>query len=303
MRIISLIPSATEIICALGLEENLVGRSHECDYPKTIQILPECTKPKLDISGSSLAINKSVNLFLNNSSSIYQINEEIIIKLKPDIIFTQAQCDVCAVSLREVNAIFENSKRLKPEIISLQPSKIDDIWDSISLVAKNLGISKKGSTLNRKIQKNIAIIKPRKEKILPTIACVEWIEPLMFAGNWVPEIVEIAGGKDLFGSAGNHSSWDNFDNLLGRDPEKIIMMPCGFSIQKTQKEMEALKVNSRWAKLKAFKNKNIFIVDGNQYFNRPGPRILDSIKILIEIISGGKNYFGYKEKAWKNLHG
>ena len=104
-----------------------------------------------------------------------------------------------------------------------------------------------------------------------------------------------------FGSAGNHSSWDNFDNLLGRDPEKIIMMPCGFSIQKTQKEMEALKVNSRWAKLKAFKNKNIFIVDGNQYFNRPGPRILDSIKILIEIISGGKNYFGYKEKAWKKF--
>ena len=110
-----------------GTEENLVGRSHECDYPKTIQILPECTKLKLDISGSSLAINKSVNLFLNNSSSIYQINEEIIIKLKPDIIFTD-QCDVCAVSLREVNAIFENSKRLSPEIISLQPSKIDDIW-------------------------------------------------------------------------------------------------------------------------------------------------------------------------------
>ena len=124
----------------------------------------------------------------------------------------------------------------------------------------------------------------------------------MFAGNWVPEMVEIAGGNDIFGSAGVHSSWNTFENLLRSDPEKIIIMPCGYSIEKTKTEMIALKNTSNWTNLKAYKNNNIFIVDGNQYFNRPGPRILDSIKILKEIISNEKHIFGYKNKAWEKLH-
>ena len=304
MRIISLIPSATEIICALGEEENLVGRSHECDYPKSIQNLPMCTKLKFDVSGSSLDIEKSVNSFLIDSSSIYHIKEDLIKKIRPDIIFTQSQCNICAVSLEEVQAIFKGRKGIKPEIITLKPQTMEDIWKDINMVAESLGIPKKGLRLNRTIKKEIDLLESAKEdkKQKPTIACVEWIEPLMFAGNWVPEMVEIAGGNDIFGSTGVHSSWNTFENLLRSDPDKIIIMPCGYSIEKTKKEMIALKNTSNWTNLKAYKNNNIFIVDGNQYFNRPGPRILDSIKILKEIISNEKHLFGYKNKAWEKLH-
>ena len=270
MRFISLIPSATEIICALGEEENLVGRSHECDYPKSIQNLPMCTKLKYDVSGSSLDIEKSVNSFLIDSSSIYHIKEDLIKDIRPDIIFTQSQCNVCAVSLEEVQAIFKGHKGIKPEIITLKPQTIEDIWKDINMVAESLGISKKGLRLNRTLKKNIDLLESTKEnkKQKPTIACVEWIEPLMFAGNWVPEMVEIAGGNDIFGSAGIHSSWNTFENLLRSDPNKIIIMPCGYSIEKTKTEMIALKNTSNWTNLKAYKNNNIFIVDGNQYFNR-----------------------------------
>ena len=304
MRIISLIPSATEIICALGEEENLVGRSHECDYPISIQNLPMCTKLKLDVSGSSLDIEKSVNSFLTDSSSIYHIKEDLIKKLRPDIIFTQSQCNICAVSLEEVHAIFKGHEGIKPKIITLKPQTMEDIWKDINLVAESLGIPKKGLRLNRTIKKNIDLLESAQEnkKQQATIACVEWIEPLMFAGNWVPEMVEIAGGNDIFGSAGVHSSWNTFENLLRSDPDKIIIMPCGYSIEKIKNEMIALKNTSNWKSLKAYKNNNIFIVDGNQYFNRPGPRILDSIKILKEIISNEKHLFGNKNKAWEKLH-
>ena len=138
-------------------------------------------------------------------------------------------------------------------------------------------------------------------KIIPTIACVEWINPLMFAGNWVPEMVKIAGGKDLFGRIGMHSDWSTYDMLFKNNPEKIILMPCGFNINKTIEEMETMTNIPNWKNLKAVKNRNVFITDGNQYFNRPGPRILDSIKILIEIVSNQKIDFGYKEKGWKKF--
>ena len=304
MRIISLVPSATEIICALGQEDKLIGRSHECDYPKTVKKLPSCTNLKLDISGSSYDIDKSINSYLNDSNSIYKINKELIKQLRPDIIFTQSQCDVCAVSSEEVEALFSEKSETNPVIIPLHPKNLGDIWKDIFLISENMNISKKGKALQRKIIQDIRLLQSSVKNIkdVPSIACIEWIDPLMFAGNWVPEMVEIAGGKDLFGIPGAHSSWDKFDNLLIKDPEIIILMPCGFSIEKTQKEMDALKETTTWTKLQAFKNKNIFIVDGNQYFNRPGPRILDSIKILIEIISGQNFFFGYKEKAWEKLN-
>ena len=191
---------------------------------------------------------------------------------------------------------------LGSKIISLQPQKLCDIWEDIKLIAKSIGIAEKGLELTSQIMDDIENLKSSQNlKSSPTIACVEWINPLMFAGNWVPEMVEIASGKDLFGRVGMHSDWSTYDILLKNDPEKIILMPCGYNIRKTIEEIGAIIDMPNWKNLKAVKNKNVFITDGNQYFNRPGPRILDSIKILIEIISNQKRDFGFKGKGWEKF--
>ncbi|OUX31058.1 MAG: cobalamin-binding protein [bacterium TMED264] len=302
MRIVSLIPSGTEIVCALGYHEYLVGISHECDFPLEIRHLPVCTKPRLNADTSSLEIDKSVKSLLLNSLSIYAINENVLKELKPDVIITQSQCDVCAVSLADVELVLQKKIGLDPKIISLQPQKLSDIWEDINLIAKSLGVAKKGLSLTNQIKNNIENLKSsQNSKIEPTVACVEWITPLMFAGNWVPEMVEIAGGKDLFGRTGMHSDWSTYDMLFKYDPEKIIFMPCGFNINKTLEEMKIITDMPNWKNLKAVKTENVFITDGNQYFNRPGPRILDSIKILIEIVSNQKIDFGYKDKGWEKF--
>ena len=301
MRIVSLIPSGTEIVCALGYQECLVGISHECDFPLEIQDLPVCTKPRLNVNASSLEIDKSVKSLLQNSLSIYAINENVLKDLKPDVIITQSQCDVCAVSLKDVKLALKKIG-LDSKIISLQPQKLCDIWEDIKLIAKSIGIAEKGLELTSQIMDDIENLKSSQNlKSSPTIACVEWINPLMFAGNWVPEMVEIASGKDLFGRVGMHSDWSTYDILFENDPEKIILMPCGYNIRKTIEEIGAIIDMPNWKNLKAVKNKNVFITDGNQYFNRPGPRILDSIKILIEIISNQKRDFGFKGKGWEKF--
>ena len=302
MRIVSLIPSGTEIVCALGYHEYLVGISHECDFPSKIRHLPICTKPRLNVNSSSLGTDKSVKSLLQNSLSIYAINENVLKELKPDLIITQSQCDVCAVSLTDVELVLKKKIGLDPKIISLEPQKLSDIWEDINLIAKSLGVAKKGMSLTNQIKEDIENLKySYNSKSSPTIACVEWINPLMFAGNWVPEMVEIAGGKNLFGRIGMHSDWSTYDILFENDPEKIILMPCGFNIRKTIEEIGTIIDMPNWKNLKAVKNKNVFITDGNQYFNRPGPRILDSIKILIEIISNQKRDFGFKGKGWEKF--
>ena len=301
MRIVSLIPSGTEIVCALGYNENLVGISHECDFPLEIRHLPVCTKPRLNVDTSSLEIDNSVKSLLQNSLSIYATNENVLKELKPDLIITQSQCDVCAVSLSDVELVLKKIG-LDSKVISLQPQKLSDIWEDINFLAKSLGVAKKGLILTNQIKDEIENLKySYNSKSSPTIACVEWINPLMFAGNWVPEMVEIAGGTNLFGRIGMHSDWSTYDMLFKKDPEKIILMPCGFNIKKTIEEIGAMTNIPNWKNLKAVKTDNVFITDGNQYFNRPGPRILDSIKILIEIVSNQKTDFGYKVKGWEKF--
>ena len=302
MRIISLISSATEIISALGQKKNLVGISHECDYPKDIQGLPVCTTPRFDISGSSLQIDRDVKSLIQNALSVYRINENILKELKPDIIITQSQCDVCAVSEKDVENALEHILGINPLIISLQPKDLGDIGEDIKFVANSIGVPNEGAELSEKFERQLENLKYFKRiKNKPTIACLEWIEPLMYAGNWVPQMVEIAGGVNLFGQSGKHSSWSEYDTLIKSNPDKIILMPCGYDLNKTRSEIKPLLELSDWGMLKAVKTNNIFITDGNQYFNRPGPRLIDSIKILIEIISEKNNLFGFEKKAWKRF--
>ena len=299
MRIISLISSATEIVCSLGCSDLLVGISHECDFPKSITELPVCSKPKFDVDGSSIEVDNQVKSLLRNALSIYDIDDHLISELNPDVIITQSQCDVCAVSLDDVQSALKNNLGINPLIISLEPKDLNDVISDIKYIGSKLN---KDEAANEMINFfNDEIIRLRKRKVKKnTVACIEWIDPLMFAGNWVPEIVEIVGGKDLFGLKGEHSSWSEYQDLFDKDPDKIIFMPCGYDIEKTKIEIKKMYEFKKWKNLKAMNSDNVFIADGSQYFNRPGPRLLDSIRIMDEIVNDKGNY-KYVGNGWQNV--
>ncbi len=284
MRIVSLIASSTEIVCRLGLAHDLVGRSHECDYPEFVKNLPVCTSPKFNIEGSSYEIDQRVKAILQESLSVYRVDAQIVDGLKPSHIITQAQCEVCAVSLKDVEEAACQFISSQPQIISLEPNSLADLWKDIKNVGEALNISERADKLVAELRQSMSVIESASAALVkPRVACIEWIEPLMAAGNWMPELIVMAGGINLFGEAGKHSPWMSFDQLFAQDPDIIIVSPCGFGIERTQEEMHLLQNHPGWNNLKAAKNKRVYVCDGNQYFNRPGPRVLESLEILVEI--------------------
>ena len=299
-KIVSLLPSATEIVCALGLEKNLVGRSHECDYPETAKQLPICSEANFPDNMSSMDIDVKVKEILADALSVYTVNSEQIKQLSPDVVITQAQCEVCAVSLKNVEQALENYLDKEAYIVSLQPNSLDDIFKDIITVANALDVPKQGNILVEELQERIDIIRHKLKYIdhKPTIACIEWLEPMMVSGNWIPELVSIAGGVSILAEAGKHSPYISWADIHLQDPEIIIVMPCGFSIERTMKEMDVLLHLPGFEDLKAVKNNRLYIADGNQYFNRPGPRIVDSVEILAEIINPKQFIFGYEGNGW-----
>jgi iron complex transport system substrate-binding protein len=302
-RIISLLPAATEMICALGLGHQLVGRSHECDYPSSIVNLPVCSSAKFISGSNSAEIDKQVKEILSDSLSIYEVDSALIKQLSPDIIITQAQCEVCAVSLNDVELALKDLLEKECQIISLEPHGLDDIYREIQLLADQLGVPEAGLELLELSEERINIIRHKLKFISerPSVACVEWLSPLMIAGNWTPEIVEIAGGTPVLTLAGKHSSYINFEDIVKANPDILVLMPCGFSIQRTLQEINLLLDLPGWTDLKAVQNQKIFVVDGNQYFNRSGPRITDSIELMAEIINPKQFVFGYEGNGWLNF--
>jgi iron complex transport system substrate-binding protein len=299
-KIVSLLPAATEIICALGLEENLVGRSHECDFPESVKQLPVCTEANFPDGLSSADIDVKVKEILADALSVYTVKREQIKTLAPDVVITQAQCDVCAVSLKDVEDALEDYLDKQAQIISLQPNSLNDILNDITSIANALNVEQAGADLVENLQERVDIIKHKLKFIdsKPTVACIEWLEPLMISGNWVPGLVSIAGGTPVLAQEGKHSPYVTWDDILQQDPEIIVVMPCGFSIERTMREINLLLDRPGFASLKAVKNDRFYIADGNQYFNRPGPRIVDSIEILAEIIRPKQFAFGYEGEGW-----
>jgi iron complex transport system substrate-binding protein len=299
-RIISLLAAATEIVCALGLEEQLVGRSHECDYPESIKHLPVCSEVTFADDLSSAEIDKKVKEILSDALSVYKVKRDVISELQPDVIITQTQCEVCAVSLKDVELALCDLLDKQAKIISLEPNDLADIFTDIKIVAQALDADEAGEALIETLQERVDIIRHKLKFVdnRPTVACIEWLEPLMIAGNWVPEMVEIAGGKNILGQAGKHSPFITWEDIQLHDPDIIIVTPCGFSIGRTMKEIDLLLDRPGFAYLKAAKNNQVYIADGNQYFNRSGPRIVDSIEILAEIIQPKFFSFGYEGEGW-----
>ena len=300
LRIISLLPAATEIICSLGLESQLIGRSHECDFPENVKDLPICSSSKFIPGSDSAEIDRQVKEILSDALSIYIIDKDQIRRLNPDVIITQSQCEVCAVSVKDVEEALEGLLNKGCKVISLEPHVLSDVYQDIKNIANYFGINSRADILIELAEDRISIIRHKLKFITekPKVACIEWLSPLMVAGNWTPELVEIAGAIPVLALNGKHSPFVDFDDILKEDPDIMIVMPCGFSIQRTLQEINLLLELSGWAKLKAVKNNRIYIADGNHYFNRSGPRLTDSIEILAEIIHPKQFVFGYEGKGW-----
>ncbi len=301
-RIVTLVPSATEVVCALGLGERLVGRSHECDHPGWVARLPAVTRAEVDSSRSSREIDADVRGRLAEALSLYAVDRERLAALRPDLVVTQDQCEVCAVSLAAVETALAEWTGGSPRLVSLRPARLADVWDDVRRVADAAGIPETGAELAGRLAARVAEAAGRTEgRARPTVAAIEWLDPLMAAGNWVPELIELAGGRDVFATPGAHAPSLTWDDLRAADPEVIVTMPCGFDIARTRAELAALTDRPGWSALRAVRDGRVYLSDGNQYFNRPGPRLADSAEILAEILHPGAVRFGHEDRGWVAL--
>ncbi|MCH2450084.1 MAG: cobalamin-binding protein [Gracilimonas sp.] len=302
MKIISLLPATTEIVCALDLREQLVGRSHECDYPEYVQTLPVCSQPKYPFDGQSFDIDQKVKAILSEGLSIYRINTDQIRQLNPNLILTQDQCEVCAVALKDVEQCLAQIG-VEASVLSFSPETLEDILADIQVIAGQFKIPEKGLQLKNEIDQGFSVIRNKTSTLEPVhMEIIEWIDPLMAAGNWMPDLVEIAGGYCTLGESGEHSPFIDFEQLMKADPEILSIIPCGYPIQRTKSELDTLFKTERWQELKAVKNKRIYIADGHQFFNRPGPRIANSARILAEIMHPDIFKPEQKQNCWTEVY-
>lgn len=296
----SLIASATEIVCELGFGEQLVGRSHECDFPPFVRNLPVCTRPKFDPDGRSYEIDARVRAIVEEALSVYWVDSKLLDELKPTHIITQSHCEVCAVSLKDVEEAVCKLTSSKPVLVSLEPNRLSDLWTGITSVACALGDGKRAEKVIERLQRQMESIEnqTRLLRVRPTVAFIEWIEPLMAGGNWMPELIEMAGGANRFGEAGKHSPVMSFEAVVQENPDVLVIAPCGWDIERTLEDLELLARKPGWEKLRAVESSRVFVADGNQFFNRPGPRLLESLQILAEILHPDLFHFGHEGKGW-----
>jgi iron complex transport system substrate-binding protein len=303
-RIVSLLPSATEIVAALGFADALVGRSHECDFPEEVVELPACTEPKLDPSGSTEGIHRSVEALLARALSVYRVDTERLRELAPTHVVTQVQCEVCAVSLEQVEAALSGWAGARPKLTPLNPASLSDVFADIERVAADLGIPERGERLVRQLRERMEAIATRSRTLLgprPRVVTIEWLSPLMTAGNWMPELVAMAGGEDVLGEAGRHSRWLAWKDLVAADPDVLLVFPCGFALERVEREIGLLTQHPGFAGLAAAQAGRVYLAEANQYFNRPGPRLAETLEIVAEILHPGAFAFGHEGSGWRHL--
>jgi iron complex transport system substrate-binding protein len=287
MRIAALLPSATEIVCALGLADNLVGVSHECDHPPEIVGRTVLTEPKIDPRGRSGEIDASVRALVRDGLSVYRIKEDALRAARPDLIVTQEQCEVCAVSFADVQRATATWLQADgTTIVSLKPNRLADVLDDIERVAAAARCADAGREVVSRMRQRLDALRERAGFVhsRPRVACIEWLDPLMVAGNWVPELVELGGGTYDFVAAGAHSKTITWDELVAARPDVLIVMPCGFTLEQTRRELPELLNRPEWQALPAVRDRRAYSVDGNAYLNRPGPRIVESAELLAGLI-------------------
>lgn len=284
MRVVSLLASGTELVCALGAGEHLVGRSHECDTPDWVRRLPACSAPTFDVSGSSREIDALVRQRLREGKPLYRVDEALLLELAPEVLITQSHCEVCAVSPGDV-ARAEPASLCRRRVVDMGAGTLEGILEGFLQVARVLERAQAGEALVSGLRSRMASIAERTRRLAPvSIVCLEWIEPVFNMGNWGPELVARAGGQSLLGTTGEHSSATPWERVVEADPEVLLVAPCGFDIERTLGEMHLLAAQPGWRDLRAVRSGRVVVADGNRYFNRSGPSVVESVEILAEIL-------------------
>jgi iron complex transport system substrate-binding protein len=290
-RIVSFLPSSTEILYELGLETQITGVTHECKYPDSARKKPRVVNAAMDFTTmNSLEIDGRIGELSRIGGEIYVLDGNILKDAMPDIIIAQGVCEVCAPHTKEIEKAFE-ILGYKPDLIVLDPHDLDDILNSIQDIAKQVDKSEEGYLLVSKLRQRIKRVEVEAQQKLdeeikrPRVICIEWIDPFYVAGHWIPRMVEIAGGINGISSRGEPSRHIRFDEISHYQPDKIVLMPCGFDIERTYKEMDALNDNDGWKALDAVNHGEVYIVNANAYFSKPGPRIVVGLEILAKIIN------------------
>jgi iron complex transport system substrate-binding protein len=284
MRIVSLLPSATEIICALGLRQQLVGVTHECDFPESVVELPKVTRTLIPVGAASLEIDRLVRQRAKGKLPLYQLDVATLQALEPDLIVTQSLCDVCAVDEAEVRAAAEAMQRA-PRVLNLEPISLRDVFDGMRSVAVAADVADAGNAAVGQLENRVRTITERsRQSPRPSVAFLEWINPLFCAGHWNPELVDLAGGEELIGRSGSRSRQIDWAQLQAADPDLLFIACCGFTAERAMADLPILKNQPGWDRLKAVRNHQIHVTDGSAYFNRPGPRLVDSLQILAKAL-------------------
>ncbi len=304
LRIASLLPAATEIVAALGLEAKLVGRSHECDFPPSVERLPVLTRSRVLLEGSSAEIDRQVRDQAAadpaaDALGIYEVIAEELERVAPTHVVTQMQCEVCAVSPRDVERALQGMTGSHARLISLAAMDLDGVMQDFLAVAETLGDPGAGERLVGRCHERLDGLRHATERLeRPRVLQLEWLDPPMSAGHWTPELIEIAGGEPALGAAGGKSIRLSWEEIAAADPDVIVLAPCGFSLPRIGEELALLSARPDWLQMRAVLENRVFLADGNQYFNRPGPRLVESAEILAEILHPEADGFGHRGRGW-----
>ena len=281
MKIVSLLPSATELVCGLGLRDQLVGVSHECDYPVSVVGLPILTSSRIPEGLSSGEIDRLVTDQLKNDEALYDLVMEPLVELQPDLIVTQALCDVCAVSGNDVAKAI-GSLPGDPQVINLEPICLDDVLETVTLLAEAAQCVEQGQRYRAELQSRIDTVSERSTPLTdkPRVALLDWLEPLFDGGHWTPEIIALAGGIPVFGDKRQPSQRREWHELVDAAPDIIFIALCGFNVERSLQDVEAFLKTEGFIELHRRTGTQVYLVDGNAYFSRPGPRLVDALEIM-----------------------
>jgi len=283
VRIVSLLASATEIVCALGAGEMLVGRSHECDNPEWIKRLPSCSDPAFDVSVSSGEIDREVRRRIHSGEPLYHVHGELIRELRADLLITQSHCEVCAVTPGDVERSCGHGARQ----LTLSAISLEEIFQSILRISQELGLEDRGNAVVLRERERLDTVREKAAHFeRPTVVMLEWTDPLFAMGNWGPELVETANGELLLGKKGEYSAAIPAEQLRDADPQHLIVAPCGFNLERSLREQAVLERYPWWRELQAVRTGHVTFADGNLFFNRSGMTVSQTAEIIAEILHG-----------------
>jgi|SRR5579859_2041019 len=298
MRIVSLLASATETVCELGMGDALVGRSHECDHPAWVRRLPALSHPTFDIGGTSADVDRRVREKLLAGAPLYEVDMEAVAALAPDVLLTQTHCEVCAVTPGAIGGDL-----CRRQVAAFGTGTLDGILEGFRTVARVVGADDRGADLVRRCRERVEAVRARTRDLpRPRVACLEWIDPVFAMGNWGPEIVEAAGGVPLLARPGEHSTTTPWEAVVREDPDVIVVAACGYGVERTASEMHVMEARPGWKELRAVRERRVHVADGNRFFNRSGPSAFETAEVLAEMLHPGTfapRHEGHAWRAWR----